>query len=65
MPVDHAELCFTRSRGGWCDRYWETMPARWEAGSVSAVLPPGTVAYYFNVYDVRQLAVSSEMDVLG
>lgn len=65
-PVERVELNYTRDTGKWQDRNWETLPAAWDAaaGRGSAVLPEGTVVYYFNLVDERGLVVSSEHEVL-
>ena len=62
LPVDHAELCFTRARGRWLERYWETAPAKIDGTRASAYLPDGAVAWFLNIYDCRQLAVSSDLE---
>jgi cephalosporin-C deacetylase-like acetyl esterase len=59
-PVKKAELNYTRDTGPWKDRKWEIVPARLESASASAPIPAGTRAYYLNLFDDRDLAVSSE-----
>jgi cephalosporin-C deacetylase-like acetyl esterase len=59
-PVKKAELNYTRDTGPWKDRKWEVAPARLQATSASAAIPEGTRAYYLNLFDDRDLAVSSE-----
>ena len=56
-----AELNYTRGRGVWKERLWETAPARVDAatGQVTAELPDGTTVYYFNVTLSGDLVVSS------
>lgn len=61
LPIDHAEINFTRCRGRWFDRYWESLPVKVEGNKIHAPIPDGAAAWFFNIYDSRQLAVSSEM----
>ncbi len=61
VPVVRAELNYTCDRGKWQDRKWDAVPARLEAaGRVTATLPAGTVVYYLNLVDERNLVVSGE-----
>jgi len=60
VPVIKAELNFTRDTGHWPDRKWEALPAQCADGRTSAPLPEGTRVYYFNLFDERGCAVSSE-----
>lgn len=60
VPLDHAELIFTRGTGRWFDHHWESLPAATDGHRVSAVLPADASVWYFNLYDARQFAVSSE-----
>lgn len=66
VPIASGELCFTRDRGKWQDRKWETAAATLDstAGRVAAALPEGTTAYYFNLADERGCVVSSEHEEL-
>lgn len=61
-PVTKVELNYTCDAGVWTDRKWESVPADIDAESrtVSAVLPAGVTVHYFNLYDDRDLVVSSE-----
>jgi dienelactone hydrolase len=60
-PVVRAELNFTRDLGRWPDRTWEDLPATLDPqGTVTADLPEGTTVYYFNLFDDRDLIVSTE-----
>jgi dienelactone hydrolase len=59
-PVVKAELSFTKDGGKWQPRKWESVPAKLEAGRVSATIPEGATAYYLNLFDDRGLAVSTE-----
>lgn len=61
-PVVKAELCFTRGTGRWQDRLWEQLPATIDpsSGRVTASIPAETSVYYWNVFDERSCAVSTE-----
>lgn len=61
-PLSAAELCFTRDRGKWQDRHWESIPAEIDAAQkqVQATLPDGVSVYYLNIFDGKELAVSTE-----
>lgn len=54
------ELLYTQETGIWNERLWESLPARISHSSLSAQLPPNTVAFFFNATDERGLMVSSE-----
>lgn len=58
--VVKAELNFTKDTGRWQDRKWESTPAEFEDGRVTANLPSGTRVYYFNLFDERDCVVSTE-----
>lgn len=58
--VTKAELNYTRDTGKWPDRRWEAMPVEIKDHRVSARLPEGTRVYYFNLFDDRNSAVSTE-----
>jgi len=61
-----AELNFTKDTGRWQDRKWEALPVPLRAESkVSAPLPEGTRVYYFNLFDERDCAVSTEHEELA
>ncbi len=65
VPVVKAELNFTRDLGNWPDRNWEATPARiGEGGLVTAELPEGATVYYLNLFDTRDLVISTEHEVL-
>ncbi|MBI3857314.1 MAG: acetylxylan esterase [Planctomycetes bacterium] len=59
-PVVKAELTFTKDAGKWQARKWETQPARIEKDRVSAALPEGVKVFYLNLFDDRDLVVSTE-----
>ncbi len=65
--ITKAELNFTKDDGEWKTREWISIPAELSAESnmVSALLPAGTITYYFNLTDERGLVVSSEHVELG
>lgn len=65
-PLRLAELVYTRDRGKWQDRFWETIPAEIDAvrQRITAHLPDGIAAWYFNLTDTRGLLVSSEMVII-
>lgn len=60
LPIAKAELNYTRDTGRWQDRKWESIPALQTDGQVTASLPEGTRVYYFNLFDQRNCAVSTE-----
>jgi dienelactone hydrolase len=62
VRVVKAELNYTKDRGRWQDRNWETVEARLDAAArrASAEVPAEASAWYFNLFDERGLAVSSE-----
>jgi dienelactone hydrolase len=60
VPVQRAELLYTKATGSWPDRLWEVAPAELQAGRATATLPEGTTCYFLNLIDQRDLAVSSE-----
>jgi dienelactone hydrolase len=66
IPVERAELCFTRAAGPWKDREWISAPAEIDrkAGRVKAVLPDGTRVWFFNLIDARGLVSSTEHEEL-
>ncbi len=60
QPVVKAELLFTMQLGDWPKRLWEVIPAMIHDGKVTATLPEGVTAFYVNLYDARDCAVSTE-----
>ena len=62
LPVQKAELNYTRDTGEWQGRTWETAPATVNPKDhkVTARLPEGVTVYYFNLIDSRGLVVSTE-----
>ena len=59
-PLAKAELNVTKDRGNWPDRKWDALPATIEGGKVTGVLPEGTTTWYLNLFDTRDLVVSTE-----
>lgn len=64
VPLHKAELNYTRETGRWQDRTWESIPARESHGRITAELPRGTRAFYFNLFDRRDCVVSTEHALL-
>lgn len=64
VPVVKAELNYTRDTGPWQERKWEAIPAALKEGRLTATLPEGSTVYYFNLYDERGCAVSTEHEAL-
>jgi dienelactone hydrolase len=64
LPIQKAELNFTTAKGRWQDRAWESIAVQPENGKLKATLPEGTTVYYFNLFDDRNCAVSSEHEVM-
>ncbi|MBS0206843.1 MAG: acetylxylan esterase [Planctomycetes bacterium] len=62
VPIESAELAWTRDTGKWQDRKWEQLPASVDpvAGRVSAKIPVEARVFYLNLYDNRKCAVSSQ-----
>ena len=65
VSIKRAELNFTGDAGRWQDRKWEAIPADLNDHRVSASLPPGTKAYYFNLFDQQNCVVSSEHEEIA
>lgn len=66
FPIEKAELNFTVDSGEWPKRFWQKIdvPVDSSASRVEAIVPAEATAYYFNVYDSRDLIISSEMEEL-
>lgn len=62
VPIVKAELLYTNSSGPWTERRWEQAQGHVEPNGkvATALLPPGTTAYYVNLHDDRGLIVSTE-----
>lgn len=63
VPIDRAELCFTRDTGVWQERRWESMAAKLGKTSVAAEIPADASVWYFNLVDERDCVVSSPHSV--
>jgi len=59
-PLVKAELSFTKDAGKWQPRKWESVAAKIENGRASAAVPEGARAFYLNLFDDRNLVVSTE-----
>jgi dienelactone hydrolase len=59
-PVVKAELSFTRDAGKWQPRKWESASATLRDGRASAPIPAGAKVFYLNLFDERNLVVSTE-----
>ncbi|PIV56917.1 dipeptidyl aminopeptidase [Candidatus Desantisbacteria bacterium CG_4_10_14_0_8_um_filter_48_22] len=64
VPVEKAEFNYTKDKGAWMQRAWEIIPAELDESKnmVSALLPEGVTAWYFNIIDRSGLIVSSEYE---
>ena len=62
VPIVKAELNYCKDTGKWEDRKWESVPAQLDTAQsrANATLPEGATVHYINVFDNRNLAVSSE-----
>ncbi|NOY79634.1 MAG: prolyl oligopeptidase family serine peptidase [Kiritimatiellaeota bacterium] len=67
VPIEKAELIFTRDDGKWQDRNWEALPAELDRGThrVSALLPKKTTCWFLNLTDRRGAVVSTEHEEIG
>ncbi len=66
LRIIRAELVFTKATGAWQERFWQTLPAKWEpqTGRVTARLPDGITVYYLNIFDDRNCVTSTEHEEL-
>jgi len=60
LPIQKAELAYTKDTGKWQDRKWETQPANLAKGKATAKLPPAATAWFLNIYDNKDRVVSTE-----
>lgn len=67
VPIKEAKLRYTKDHTAWVDREWDTAPAELQelAKSISAVVPPGTSAWYLDLIDARGCIVSSPHEEMG
>jgi len=60
IPVDSAELLFTKNQQGWKERRWLSVPAEMNGKSkVSATILEGTKAFFLTLKDPRGFVTSS------
>jgi dienelactone hydrolase len=59
-PVVKAELSYTRDSGKWQPRKWESAEATIHEGRARAAIPDGARVFYLNLFDDRNLVVSTE-----
>lgn len=67
-PIKKAELNVTRDSGPWQKRQWDAIPAPVRVdppGLAMSTLPEGVTVYYFNLFDDRDCAVSTEHDEIA
>lgn len=66
VPIQKAELLYTKDRGAWRERNWDAVPAQLDSSEhkVIATLPPGTTVYFINLTDSRDCITSSEHEEL-
>ena len=57
-PTDRA-VTITRDKGKWRARKWEQIPATIAAGKATAKIPADAAAFYLNLFDDRNCAVST------
>lgn len=60
VAIKKAELCYTTDLGPWQKRQWTAIPAMVGPMSIAADLPADATVWYFNLFDDRDCAVSSE-----
>ncbi len=59
LPVESAELLFTKDDGVWKERKWTSIPARLEgSGKASATVPDGAKVVFLNLKDPRGFVIS-------
>ncbi len=59
--VVKAQLLYTTDNGIWNKRNWDTMSATISGNTLSAAVPKGCTALFFNAWDEDNLMVSSEL----
>lgn len=62
--ISKAILCYTTDTGNLQPRKWLQAPARIKETMVSARLPAGATAFYFNITDERTLTTSSVVTIV-
>jgi len=66
VPIHKVEFIYSRYRGSWQNRKWETLPAKLSpdgTGRAFVERPKGVKASFFNITDERGLTISSEPDL--
>lgn len=58
--IQSAKLLYTTETAAWPTRKWNQVPAEVSESSISATIPEGATALFFNVTDERGLMVSSQ-----
>lgn len=63
QPLRKAELCYTAGHEAWNKRKWQTVPLPVDSHgkNINFNVPVDATAYFVNLYDHRNLIVSSEM----
>ena len=61
-PITKAELLYTKDRGEWMARHWDTQPATLDrrAGRAESHIPDGAAAWFLNLTDSRGCIISTE-----
>ena len=62
--LEKARFYYTLDTGLWPERKWRKLPATLAGDRLSAAIPEGAVAFYFDVVDERGLMVSSEFSMV-
>jgi dienelactone hydrolase len=61
IAIQRVEICFTRDKGAWQQRHWESSPAEFTPnGTVTATIPTGATVFYLNLVDAEGHIWSSE-----
>ncbi|MDA7510525.1 hypothetical protein N8612_02505 [Verrucomicrobia bacterium] len=60
LKVIRSELLYTRDEGLWPKRKRGASPAMMSGSKLSATVPDGASVVFFNLYDERDLMISSE-----
>lgn len=65
VRIVKSELIYTKDRGPWTDRKWETAGAPLAGDAVRAVLPAGTSAYFLNLEGEHGRVVSTRHETVA
>ncbi len=61
IPIVRAALCFTRDRGAWQQRHWESVAIEFTStGAIAAPVPADATVFYLNLIDSEGRTWSSE-----